>query len=134
PEITSVGKKAITLPFARRGQVYDVDVSEAPPADSSILGQPPSMSLLSGSLPRYEQREMPWRFSAEGSLGSFTTANARGYFDYKGQQWGIVGDGGLRTTQGHTRNASASAFLANAAFRSIVATDNELVNTFSACL
>src|SRR5713226_4271677 len=62
PEITIIGKKAITLPFARKGEIYDVDIYEAPQSDSSLLGQPPSMSLLKGSLPRYRQEEMPWRF------------------------------------------------------------------------
>ena len=30
PEITIIGKKAITLPFARKGELYDVNIYEAP--------------------------------------------------------------------------------------------------------
>ncbi|HLF15078.1 MAG TPA: hypothetical protein VI932_09350, partial [Bacteroidota bacterium] len=54
PEITIVGKKAITLPFARKGELYDVPLYEAPPPDSGLLTDRPPVDLPPGSLPRYE--------------------------------------------------------------------------------
>ena len=39
PEITIVGKKAITLPFARKGEIYDVNIYQAPPPDTLLLGE-----------------------------------------------------------------------------------------------
>jgi hypothetical protein len=132
PEITIVGKKAITLPFARKGEIYDVNTFEAPLPDSSLLGKPPSMSLLLGSLPRYQQREMPWRISAEGGIGTFGTINLNGLIDYKMQSWNIVGDAGYATTNGHVANASSSSFKANAGIRSVVLTDNNVLKSFRA--
>jgi len=130
PEITIVGKKAITLPFARKGEMYDVNIYEAPPPDTSLLGRRKLMSLPIGSLPRYEQRLDPWRLSAEGSFGSFTTAHARGYLDYTTLQWGLSGNGGYRTTQGHADNASATSTQLEFKARSLVATDNEILRSF----
>jgi hypothetical protein len=89
PEITIVGKKAITLPFARKGEIYDVNVYTLPPPDSSILGVPPSVSLLGGRLPRHENRDDPWRTSVDGALGSFGSGHVEGYLDYKGDIWSL---------------------------------------------
>ena len=89
PEITIIGKKPITLPFARKGEIYDVNIHEAPAPDTSLLEQRPEMLLPIGSLPRYDEPLVPWRVSAEGSLGSFTTVNGRGFVDYVGRRWGI---------------------------------------------
>ena len=49
PEITIIGKKAITLPFARKGEIFDVDIYKAPPPDSSLVGRNPLLPL--GLLP-----------------------------------------------------------------------------------
>src|SRR5690349_21574294 len=88
PEITIIGKKAITLPFARKGEIYDIDLYEAQQPDVSLFGPAPSMSLLKGSLPRYRQEEKPWRLSLEGLGGSFGTMSGRGFLNYISQQWG----------------------------------------------
>ena len=87
PEITIVGKKAITLPFARKGEIYDIDIYEVSPPDTSILESRPAMSFPIGSLPRYEEPLIPWHVSAEGSFGSFSTGHLRAYVDYKGKRW-----------------------------------------------
>src|SRR5207249_363497 len=55
PEITIVGKKAITLPFARKGEIFDVNIYDAPPPDSSLLEDRPSIALPIGALPRYDE-------------------------------------------------------------------------------
>src|ERR1041385_3686055 len=83
PELTIIGKKAITLPFARKGEIYDVQIFEASPPDSSLLGQRSSSLLPLGSLPRFEERLKPWRISGEGGLGSFGALNGPGYIDRK---------------------------------------------------
>ncbi|MBI1804008.1 MAG: hypothetical protein HY033_05335 [Ignavibacteriae bacterium] len=132
PEITIVGKKAITLPFARKGEIYDVNIYEAPPPDTSLLGERTMMSLPIGSLPRYEQQLDPWRLSAEGSFGSFMTGHVRGYLDYTTLRWGIHGNGGYRTTQGHADNASATSTQLELNARSLVITDNEILRSFRA--
>ncbi len=130
PEITIVGKKAITLPFARKGEIYDVDLFVAPPADSSLLGTPPSMSLLPGRLPRHENHDQPWRSSADAALGSFGTGHLNGYLDYKGDVWGLSANAGFASSNGHVDNSSFSKFDAGAAAHSIVTTDNAILKSF----
>ena len=130
PEITIVGKKAITLPFARKGEIYDIDIYEVSPPDTSILESRPAMSFPIGSLPRYEEPLIPWHVSAEGSFGSFSTGHLRAYVDYKGKKWGIYGNGGIQTTNGHTVHASGNSFYMDANAHSLVSTDNDILKSF----
>ncbi len=134
PEITIIGKKAITLPFARKGEIYDVELFEAQQPDTSLLGHPPSMSLLKGSLPRYRYEDHPWRCSVEGMLGSFGTIGGRGYMNYTTQRWGVNGNAGFKKSNGHTTNADASAFGIGANAHTLVRTDNDVLKTFRASL
>jgi len=134
PEITIIGKKAITLPFARKGEIFDVSIYEAPPPDTSLLLERSSVQLPVGSLPRYEQREQPWRASVLGSFGSFTSGNLRGYIDYKAQQWGISSSIGYSTTDGHIDNASGSAFHAGVSAHSLIYTDNDILQSLRGSL
>jgi hypothetical protein len=130
PEITIVGKKAITLPFARKGEIYDIDIYEVSPPDTSLIESRPEMSFPVGSLPRYEEPLIPWHVSAEGSFGSFSTGHMRAFADYKGKKWGIYGNGGFRTTNGHTAHASGNSFYMDANAHSLVSTDNEILKSF----
>lgn len=130
PEITIVGKKAITLPFARKGEIYDVDIYQAPPPDSSLLEDRPAIALPIGSLPRYEEPLVPWHVSAEGGLRSFSTGMFHTFLDYNAGRWGVYGNGGFRTTQGHRDNASGNAVEMEANAHSLVSTDNDLLRTF----
>ncbi|MDI6765712.1 MAG: hypothetical protein QME52_02655 [Bacteroidota bacterium] len=130
PEITIVGKKAISLPFARKGEIYDVHIYEAPSPDTSILMQRPAMSLPIGSLPRYDEPLVPWHVSAEGGLGNFSTFNLRTFVDYKGRKWGIYGNAGIHTTQGHKNNTEGSAFNLQMTSHSLVKTDNDILKSF----
>ena len=130
PEMTIVGKKAITLPFARKGEVYGVDIYQAPPPDSSLLGDRPTIPLPLGSLPRWEERRVPWHAAVEGSLGSFATGRLRGNVDYGTSKWSLAGSGGYGRTNGHTGNATANAINARVCGSSLVETDNEVLKTF----
>jgi hypothetical protein len=130
PEITIVGKKAITLPFARKGEIFDVRVYEAPPPDTSLIGDRQTMAIPIGALSRYEEHQQPWRASLEGALGSFSTGKVLGYLDYKTQRWGIYGNGGFNTTQGHTQNSAGSSGRLEVNAHSLVSTDNEFLKTF----
>jgi hypothetical protein len=127
PEITIVGKKAITLPWARKGEIYDVTLYEAPPPDTSLLGDHRSIVLPRGALSRYEEHQMPWRASLEGSFGSFSTGGLKAYADYKTQQWGFYGNGAYRTTQGHTDNSSGTTTALDLGAHSLLSTDNDLL-------
>ena len=130
PEITIVGKKAITLPFARKGELYDVPLYEAPPPDSGLLTDRPPVDLPPGSLPRYEQREMPWRVSAEGSAGRYGSFGFLGYVDYHTQRWNLSTRGGYRRTDGHTPNSAGDEFRLGGRYTSLVSTDNDILRNF----
>jgi len=132
PELTIVGKKAITLPFARKGEIYDVTVYDAPAPDSSLLLDRLQPGIPVGSLPRYEQRQMPWRSSLEGSLGNYTSVGAGGYLDYSAERWGVSGKGGFHRTGGHTENSSGTTTLAGATIHSLLSTDNPVLQTLRA--
>jgi len=134
PEITIVGKRAITLPFARKGEIYDIDIFDAPTADTSLLAHRPPVSLPLGLLPRYDEPLIPWHFSAEGRLGSFSTAALRALADYKGKQWGIYGSTSYEGTAGHTDNSQGNSFRADIKAHSIVSTDNEVLGNMRASL
>src|SRR5207247_800198 len=92
PEITIVGKKAIALPFARKGEIFDVHLYEPPAPDTSLIGDRQTLSIPIGSLPRDEEHQQPWRASLEGSLGSFSTGKLLAYVDYATQRWGMYGN------------------------------------------
>lgn len=130
PEITIVGKKAITLPFARKGEIYDVPSYEAPPADTGLLAERPFIALPPGSLPRYEQREMPWRVSLEGSAGRHGTFGGRAYVDYHTQRWNLSTTAGFRRTDGHVANSAGDEFLAGGRYTALVTTDNDVLRNF----
>ncbi len=132
PEITIVGKKAIMLPFARKGEVYDVDVYSAPPPDTSLLGDRKMMSLPIGSPPRYEEQLMPWRASLEGGLGNYTTGKLFGYVDYTMLTWGLSAKGGYMTTAGHTNNSDGKSTQIELTGRSLVSTDNDVLREMRA--
>ncbi|MFI5251825.1 MAG: hypothetical protein ACHQQQ_05250 [Bacteroidota bacterium] len=140
PEITIVGKKAITLPFARKGEIFDVDVYEAPPPDSSILLTRPILPLPVGQYNKYEERINVWRVAVDGSLGSFSTAGGNGYVNYKSEQWDFYGSGGFLATGGRsidnffaahppTMNASANNVHGEFDIRTLLPTDNDFLKT-----
>ncbi len=130
PEITIVGKKAITLPFARKGEIYDVPLYEAPPPDSGLLTDRPPLDLPGGSLPRYEQREMPWRVSAEATAGRFGSLALRGYVDYHTQTWNLSTTGGYGRTDGHVPGSSGDEFDVGGRYTSLISTDNDILRNF----
>jgi hypothetical protein len=130
PEITIIGKKAITLPFARKGEIFDVSVAGVPAPDSSLLESRPAINLPIGALPRYDEPLVPLHLSAEGTVGNFGTFGGRAFVKYVSGLWGFDGDAGYSTTQGHVDNSASNAFRLNGRARSIVATDNDLLKSF----
>jgi hypothetical protein len=129
PEITIVGKKAITLPFARKGEVYDINIYKAPEPDSSLIGERYTLALPVGSFPRYEERREPIRAALDGSFGSYSTGRLNAYLDYNALKWGITGRGGYKNTDGHTKNAYYSAFILEGVAYSFLNTDNDILKT-----
>jgi len=129
PEITIIGKKAITLPFARKGEIYDVHRYVAPSPDTSLLGERGSVQLPIVSLQRMHRNVSPWRFNAEGGIGSFVSANAASSFEYRKPFWNLVGKGAFTTTHGHVDNAQAASLSAQTKIQASIETDNDMLKT-----
>jgi hypothetical protein len=134
PEITIVGKKAITLPFARKGEIYSVPVYEAPPPDSSLIRERLSTGVPVPPLPRYEERVKPWRLSAEGGFGSFGQLNLHGYGDYSSARWGMQVDGGFARSNGHAAHTSGNRISVGGGGYSMFATDSDLLGSLRASI
>ena len=129
PEITIVGKKAITLPFARKGEIYDVNIFQAPPPDSSLLGERMETAMPVGSMPVDEEKRDPLHASAEGAFGNYSTGAIRAYLDYLKGRWKFFGNAGFASTEGYTSNGNASSFDLAANMQSLFTTDNNALKT-----
>lgn len=130
PEITIVGKKAITLPFARKGEIYDVELFEPPAPDTSLIEERNSFAFPLGTLPRYEDSFVPLHLSAQGSIGSFTTFLGRLFADYKKRNWGIYGNAEIKSTNGHVSGAGGESAGFDVKGHALVKTDNEILGSF----
>ncbi len=130
PEITIVGKKAITLPFARKGELHEVNIYNAPPPDSSLFAHRPLLPISSMQMPKYGERLSPLHISVDGSLGSFSTGQLQAFVDYRSQDLELGGNGGYATTNGHTTNSSFSSGTIDFNTRTILRTDNDLLKRF----
>ncbi|MBI5476407.1 MAG: hypothetical protein HY964_06690 [Ignavibacteriales bacterium] len=130
PEITIVGKKAITLPFARKGEIYDYNIYEAPAPDSTLIGERTGTALPLGTLPRYDESFVPFHLSAEGLFGSYATLGVKVFADYKKSTWGIYGNGNFAATNGHVKNAGGNSLDLNLKGHSLVKTDNLILGSF----
>ena len=126
PEITIVGKKAVTLPFARKGEKYDVMLYQAPPADSSLIGERQDISFLPASVPDYKERRKQWHLSLNGFAGSIGSAGAHSYVTYDDETWKLDGEAGLSGTRGHVHNADASSGKLGVNASTLVKTDNKI--------
>lgn len=129
PEITIVGKKAITLPFARKGEIYDVNLYTAPPPDSSLLEARPDLPLPVGALEYYKDQRPPWQVDAEGVLGTSTTVGANVFVKRAATPWMFSGSAGLASSQGHVPDADASSLFGEVKVQSYLDTDNDLLKT-----
>src|SRR5438046_7623750 len=87
PEITIVGKKAITLPFARKGEIFDINIFDAAPPDSSFMIARPNLPLPLGEYNRLQERISSWHASAGGSFGSYGTLNLNGFLGITHNTW-----------------------------------------------
>ncbi len=129
PEITIVGKKAITLPFARKGEKYDVTVYQAMPPDSSLIGERQDISFLPASIPDYKERRKQWHLSFDGYAGSIGSAGLHSYITYDNETWKFDGRAGLSGMKGHVYNADASGGMIGVDAGTLLKTDNNILKT-----
>jgi hypothetical protein len=108
--------------------------------DSSILLTRPILPFPVGQYNKYEERFDPWKFTVEGSVGSFATTGADGYADYKSERWDFYGMAGFKNTPGRSidnkfalnplsMDASANNVHAEFNLRSLLSTDNDILKT-----
>lgn len=132
PEVTIVGKKAITLPFARKGEVLDVELYTAPPPDTSLLARRPVTPPLTGTLPRFRETLFPFQGTLDGMAGNFSTFDLGGTLRYTELFWEASVRGKYSSTRGHTANADATHAAFGAGGRATIDTDNEFLQSFRA--
>lgn len=132
PEVTIVGKKAITLPFARKGEILDVELYTAPPPDTSLLAQRPITLPPVGTYPRFRETLFPFQGSLDALAGNFGTFDIRGTLRYTKLFWETSVRGRYSSTRGHTRNADARLAAFGVEGRATIDTDNEFLQSFRA--
>jgi hypothetical protein len=130
PEITIVGKKAITLPFARKGEIYSTEIYEAPLPDTSLIEERTSPAFPLGTLPRYDESFIPFHLSVQSSFASFATVHGRIFADYKKRNWGLYGNGELKISNGHVDGADGKSVDLNFKAHALVKTDNAILGSF----
>lgn len=130
PEITIVGKKAITLPFAKKGEYNVIDYITAPKPDTSIIGS--KQLLLTYGTKQYVTGDFTEKLNGyiEAGLGNFSRAQLLGLIRYSDTQL----EGSVRTsynsTSGHVKNSDGNRFLIGADFGTMIYTDNEYLKSF----
>jgi len=132
PEVTIVGKKAITLPFARKGEVLDVELYTAPLPDTSLLARRPMTPPIAGTLPRFRETLFPFQATLDGMAGNFSTFDLSGTVRYTELFWEASARGRYSSTEGHTANADAKHASFGAEGRVTIDTDNEFLQSFRA--
>lgn len=130
PEITIVGKKAITLPFAKKGEYAQIDYLKAPEIDSLIVEDkhvfiiPIAMKSVAGDF----QEKFSGYF--EAGVGNYSIFNSLGLIRYSDQIWEGTLKAGYNSTSGHTKNADGNRFSIGADFGTLIYTDNEYLRSF----
>jgi hypothetical protein len=130
PEITIVGRKVITLPFARKGEVIEVQLYEAPPPDTSLLTQRIAPQLPRGIYLHSKEKRSPWRFALSAETGSYAARGLSGVVRYSELDWEGYAEVNFAATDGHAPNTRASASAFNLGGQTFIATDNDLLGLF----
>jgi outer membrane receptor protein involved in Fe transport len=113
--ITVVGKRVLTLPKARKGEVLDTSIYRLPATDTLLFGERVSnLSGTAGPLPGYRELASPLRLNYEASLGSYLSPRALVRGEYLQKSYDFAGVIDYMGTQGHIDSAKASSFLLGA--------------------
>ena len=147
PEITIVGKKAITLPFARKGEIFDVNLYDAPAPDSAFLISRPELPLPVGEYTRLAERVSPWHASVGGGIGNLSTLSGNGFMGWTSGTWDMHLKGNYTFTNpgggpavpitgfvSTVAPGSATHAIVGAGVHSIITTDNDLLKSIQLTL
>ncbi|MEO5929776.1 MAG: hypothetical protein ABIR47_07580 [Candidatus Kapaibacterium sp.] len=109
------GKRVVTLPKARKGEVIDTSLYQLPPTDVMLFGdRVSSLGGSGGALPGYREYEAPLKTSYEASLGSYLSPRAMVSAEYIRKKFDVAADLDYRGTAGHIDSAKASSLLIGA--------------------
>jgi outer membrane receptor protein involved in Fe transport len=110
--ITVVGKRVLTLPKARKGEVIDTSLYWLPAGDTLLFGQRVSnLEGTGGVLPGYHEVVSPLKINYEASLGSYISPRALLQGEYLRKNYDVTGVIDYRGTQGHIDSAKGSSIL-----------------------
>jgi len=113
--ITVVGRRTLTLPAARKGEVYDSTIYRLPDGDTLLFG--PRISNLEGAggrLPEYQEFALPLHLDGEASMGTYISPRALVRAEYRRPDFDVAGIVDYRGTNGHIDSARAGSLLVGA--------------------
>lgn len=130
PEITIVGKKAITLPFAKKGEYNIIDYVTPQKPDSSMLGI--KQLLLASGTRHYSAIDFTEKLNGylEAGFGNFSRVHLLGLIRYSDAVWEASLRTGYTSTSGHVKNSDGNRFSIGADFGTMINTDNEYLRSF----
>jgi outer membrane receptor protein involved in Fe transport len=125
-EVTVVGKRVITLPKARKGEVLDTSGYRLPQNDTLIFGDRVSnLGGPGGTLPGYRELTSPLRLNYEASIGSYISPHGLFQAEYLQKRFGLTGVIDYRGTMGHVDSAEASSLLVSGHGSVLIGGDGE---------
>lgn len=114
-EVVVTRDRTISLPPAKKGEVYDSTVYRLPAGDTVIFGERVSnLARSGGMLPTYREFTSPLTIDLEASLGSYLSPRALLRGEYQQRLFDIAGMIDYRGTEGHLDSARAGSILLQA--------------------
>lgn len=130
PEITIVGKKAVTLPFAKKGEYTNIEYILPSNPDTSFIAD--KINLLPVSIPSRKYHRFIDKISGffEGSFGSFSLLDFYGLLRHSDLFWDASIRAGFSSTSGHVKNSDGNRFEIGGDYGTLIFTDNDYIKNF----
>lgn len=114
-EVVVTRDRTISLPPAKKGEVYDSTIYRLPTGDTVIFGERVSnLARSGGALPTYREFASPLTIDLEASLGSYLSPRALLRGEYQQRSFDVAGMLDYRGTEGHLDSARAGSILLQA--------------------
>ncbi|MCC7438959.1 MAG: hypothetical protein IT211_10745 [Armatimonadetes bacterium] len=114
-EVVVTRDRTISLPPAKKGEVYDSTIYRLPAGDTVMFGERVSnLARSGGALPTYREFTSPMVIDLEASLGSYLSPRALLRGEYQQRTFDVAGMLDYRGTEGHLDSARAGSILLQA--------------------
>jgi hypothetical protein len=123
-EVVVTRDRTISLPPAKKGEVYDSTTYQLPAGDTVIFGQRVSnLARSGGALPTYREFTSPLVIDLEASLGSYLSPRALLRGEYQQRTFDVAGMLDYRGTEGHLDSARAGSIMLQATGGMLIGAD-----------